>query len=232
VEQHLGPPLPVVTGARGPRRITIGRHHRQPDGQVGRKRGSKAQVSTPNAPDAVGYDAGKKLKGRKIQALVDTLGLPIRLVVRSAGIQDRDGAALIFDTIKRRFPWLECVFADTGYNAQQTYEAACDGSLRLEIVRRNPNAVGFEVIKNAGLWSGPSPGSVETDASPRFSRTSLPPCWPSSPWPPSSSESGDSRDRRLLSQAPSTTLADRRRQLLLGASYNAGIALAAVVRRD
>ena len=95
----------------------------------------------------MGYDAGKKLKGRKILSFVDTLGLPIRLVVHSAGIQDRDGAALLFDKIKQRFPWLECVFADTGYNAQQTFEAAGASSLRLEIVRRNPNAVGFEVIK-------------------------------------------------------------------------------------
>ena len=95
----------------------------------------------------MGYDAGKKLKGRKIHSFVDTLGLPIRLVVHSAGIQDRDGAALLFDKIKQRFPWLECVFADTGYNAQQTFEAAGANSLRLEIVRRNPNAVGFEVIK-------------------------------------------------------------------------------------
>jgi transposase len=95
----------------------------------------------------VGYDAGKKVKGRKIHSLVDTLGLPMRLVIHSAAIQDRDGAALLFDQIKRRFPWLECVFADTGYNAQQTYDAACDNSLRLEIVRRNPHAIGFEVIK-------------------------------------------------------------------------------------
>ena len=95
----------------------------------------------------MGYDAGKKVKGRKIHSFVDTLGLPIRLVVHSAGIQDRDGAELLFDKIKRRFPWLECVFADTGYNAQQTYKAACDHSLRLEIVRRNPHAEGFEVIK-------------------------------------------------------------------------------------
>ena len=93
------------------------------------------------------YDAGKRLKGRKIHSLVDTLGLPIRLVIHSAGIQDRDGAALLFKTIKLRFPWLACVFADTGYNAQQTYEAAGANALRLEIVRRNPNAVGFEVIK-------------------------------------------------------------------------------------
>ena len=95
----------------------------------------------------MGYDAGKKLKGRKIHSFVDTLGLPIRLVVHSAGIQDRDGAALLFDKIKQRFPWLECVFADLGYNAQQTFEAASANSLRLEIVRRNPSAVGFEVIK-------------------------------------------------------------------------------------
>ena len=95
----------------------------------------------------MGYDAGKRLKGRKIHSLVDTLGLPIRLVIHSAGIQDRDGAALLFEKIKPRFPWLDCVFADTGYSAQQTYEAAGANALRLEIVRRNPNAVGFEVIR-------------------------------------------------------------------------------------
>lgn len=88
------------------------------------------------------------MKGRKIHALVDTLGLPIRLVVHSAGVQDRDGAALLFHKVRRRFPWLECVFADAGYDAQQTYEAAAaHHPLRLEIVRRNPNAIGFEVIK-------------------------------------------------------------------------------------
>jgi transposase len=95
----------------------------------------------------VGYDAGKKIKGRKIHALVDTLGLPLRVVIHSAAIQDRDGAALLFSKIRRRFPWLECVFADGGYNAQQTYEAAAaNHPLRLEIVSRRPDAIGFEVI--------------------------------------------------------------------------------------
>ncbi len=47
--------------------------------------------------DAVGYDAGKKVKGRKIHALVDTEGLPMRVVVHSAAIQDRDGAGLVLD---------------------------------------------------------------------------------------------------------------------------------------
>jgi putative transposase len=42
----------------------------------------------------VGNDAGRKVKGRKIHALVDTEGLPMRVVVHSAAIQGRDGAGL------------------------------------------------------------------------------------------------------------------------------------------
>ena len=146
------------------------------------------------------------MKGRKIHSLVDTLGLPIRLVVHSAGIQDRDGAALLFDKVKRRFPWLECIFADTGYNAQQSYEAAGANAFRLEIVRRNPNALGFEVIKKRWVVERTFSCSDETDASQKISRTSPRPCWPSSPSRLSSLESGDSRGRRLLSQALNVVL--------------------------
>ena len=67
----------------------------------------------------MGYDAGKKVKGRKIHALVDTEGLPMRVVVHSAATQDRDGAGLVLDKIRLRFPWLELVWADGGYNAWQ-----------------------------------------------------------------------------------------------------------------
>ena len=108
------------------------------------------------------------MKGRKIHSFVDTLGLPIRLVAHSAGIQDRDGAELLFDKLKQRFPWLECVFADTGCNARQTHNTACDNSLRLEIVRRTHTPTGSRSSKNAGLWGGPSPASPETGDSPRF----------------------------------------------------------------
>ena len=86
-------------------------------------------------------------KGLKIQALVDKLGLPLRVGIHSAGTQDRDGAVLLFTKIRSRFPWPECIFADGGYNAQQTFEAAAASyRLRLEIVRRTPDAVGFGVI--------------------------------------------------------------------------------------
>ena len=67
----------------------------------------------------MGYDAGKRVKGRKIHALVNSEGLPMRVVVHSAAIQDRDGARLVLDKIRRRFPWLELIWADGGYNAWQ-----------------------------------------------------------------------------------------------------------------
>jgi transposase len=60
----------------------------------------------------VGYDAGKQVKGRKIHALVDSEGLPMRVVIHSAAIQDRDGAGLVLDKIRRRFPWLERIWPE------------------------------------------------------------------------------------------------------------------------
>ena len=86
----------------------------------------------------MGYDAGKKVKGRKIHALVDTEGLPMRVIVHSAAIQDRDGAGLVLDKIRRRFPWLELIWADGGYNAWQVDAAVAKVPLlRLEIVKRS-----------------------------------------------------------------------------------------------
>lgn len=95
----------------------------------------------------MGYDAGKKVKGRKLHALVDTLGLPMRVVVHSAGIQDRDGAGLVLDKIRHRFPWLELVWADGGYNARQVDQAVAKvPTLRIEIVKRSDDMTGFVVL--------------------------------------------------------------------------------------
>jgi transposase len=54
------------------------------------------------------------VKGRKIHAPVDSEGLPMRVVVESAAIQDRDGAVLVLDKIRGHFPWLELIWADGG----------------------------------------------------------------------------------------------------------------------
>jgi transposase len=95
----------------------------------------------------VGYDAGKKVKGRKLHALVDVCGLPLRAIVHSAAIQDRDGAALVLDKIRQRFPWLELVWADGGYNAHQVTDAAAKSpGLRVQIVKRTDDVKGFVVL--------------------------------------------------------------------------------------
>ena len=97
--------------------------------------------------NAVGYDAGKKGKGHKIHALVDVEGLPLHVIVHSAGIQDRDGAVLVLDKIRQRFPWLELIWADAGYNAHQVKGAvARSPGLRLEIVKRIDDIKGFVVL--------------------------------------------------------------------------------------
>jgi transposase len=95
----------------------------------------------------VGYDAAKKIKGRKIHALVDVEGLPLRIVVHSAGIQDRDGAALVLNKIRESFPGLKLVWADGGYNAHQVQAvAAANPRLRVEIVKRSDDVKGFVVL--------------------------------------------------------------------------------------
>ena len=87
------------------------------------------------------------MKGRKIHALVDTQGLPLRVIVHSAGVQDRDGAALVLDKIRNSFPWLELVWADNGYNAHQVAAAVARvPSLRIEIVKRSDDMKGFVLL--------------------------------------------------------------------------------------
>ncbi len=87
------------------------------------------------------------MKGRKVHALVDTEGLPLRVIVHSAGVQDRDGAALVIDRIRQRFNWLELIWADAGYNARQVEAAvAKQPALRVEIVKRPDGMKGFIVL--------------------------------------------------------------------------------------
>ena len=72
-------------------------------------------VKTTECGGVRGYNAGKKIKGRKRHIVTDTLGLLIGLVVHGADIQDRDGAPAVLNSIRHSFPWLRHVFADGGY---------------------------------------------------------------------------------------------------------------------
>lgn len=104
-------------------------------------------VKTTESGGIAGYDAGKKIKGRKRHIIVDTLGLMVGLVVHSADIQDRDGAATALKTILRRWPWLRHIFADGGYAGPKLRAALRKvGKFTLQIVKRTDKAKGFEVL--------------------------------------------------------------------------------------
>ena len=103
-------------------------------------------VKTTEAGGPRGFDAGKKINGRKRHLLTDTLGLPLALVVHPANRQDRDGLALVCARMRRRLPWLAHLFADGGYQGAVAAATAARERLTLEIVRRPPAAPGFEVV--------------------------------------------------------------------------------------
>jgi putative transposase len=104
-------------------------------------------VKTTESGGISGYDAGKKVKGRKRHIMTDTLGLMLFVVVHSAGIQDRDGAPDVFKAIRYRFPWLRHVFADGGYAGDKLREALKGhGDWNIEIIKRSDTAKGFEVL--------------------------------------------------------------------------------------
>jgi transposase len=85
---------------------------------------SQSVKTSAEAREMVGYDAGKRVKGRKRHLVTDTLGLMLRIEVHSASVQDRDGAALVLDRITRRFPFLERIFADAGYQGPRVAATA------------------------------------------------------------------------------------------------------------
>jgi putative transposase len=105
-------------------------------------------VKTTEVGGPRGYDAGKKVTGRKRHIVVDTLGLLIACVVHPAGIQDYDGIEYVLDKVKARFPRLKKIYADSIYACKHT--PLCVWYLWrivLEIVRRPWRTGTFVVLK-------------------------------------------------------------------------------------
>jgi transposase len=104
-------------------------------------------VKTTESGGPRGYDAGKKIKGRKRHILTDTEGNLVHAVVHTADIQDRDGAPMVLGGVIKRFPWLRHVFADGGYAGQKLKDALKPlGSWMIAIIKRSDKVKGFEVL--------------------------------------------------------------------------------------
>jgi transposase len=98
--------------------------------------------------DPSGYDAGKKVTGKKRHILVDTLGLLLHAIVHPADVQDRDGGVLLLSSLFGMYPFLAKLFADVGYQGPQFADAVakCLPHLAVEIVKRSDQAKGFVVL--------------------------------------------------------------------------------------
>lgn len=93
-----------------------------------------------------GFDANKKIVGRKRHIAVDTDGRLLIVNLTTADISDSAGAQAILDAIRKRWPWVKHLFADGGYDRTKLMDKAAFLNFVIEIVRRIEGVEGFHVL--------------------------------------------------------------------------------------
>lgn len=121
------------------------RCHRHPDPSAAIL--DSQSVKTSEAGGERGYDAGKKINGRKRHMVVDTLGNLLQVVVHAANIQDYHGAKCVLGRLTGTISSLKKIWADGIYKngglvdwVRETFQ------ITLEIVNREPGQKGFHVL--------------------------------------------------------------------------------------
>ena len=93
-----------------------------------------------------GYDAAKKIVGRKRHIAVDTDGRLLMVNLTTADIADSAGAQMILHAIRHRWPWLKHLFADGAYDRRKLMDKAAFENFVIEIVRRIDHEPGFTIL--------------------------------------------------------------------------------------
>lgn len=121
---------------------------------------AQSNRSSPQGGES-GFDAGKKVKGRKRHLVVDTFGLLLAVSVTAASVQDRHGAHPVVAQAMAKYPSIETVFADAGYAGQCAQTISQTHDIRVQVVRHPTKG-------NAAWWVRPEQQdlfSINADAS-------------------------------------------------------------------
>ena len=104
-------------------------------------------VKTTEVGGVKGFDAGKKVKGRKRHALVDVLGMLLLVIVTSAAVQDRDGGAMLLAMAAVKYPSLKIVWADGAYRGEVLDDTSRATGIIVEVKEKAEAQKGFVPIK-------------------------------------------------------------------------------------
>jgi transposase len=96
----------------------------------------------------VGYDAGKRIKGRKRHLLVDTLGLLLGVTVTPASCPERDGAQMVLDRVADWFTRLRRLWVDGGYTGEAFAHWVKEHwpKIEVEVIKRSGAVQGFTLL--------------------------------------------------------------------------------------
>src|SRR5258706_4442790 len=115
------------------------RYARRRDDKHAKCRQHRQPVSKDQSKGGVrGYDAGKKVNGRKRHLIVDTLGLVLKAFVTEAHYPDGTLACWLFPLLLKRFPRLRVLWGDGTYRGRDIETADKLGQFRLETIERDP----------------------------------------------------------------------------------------------
>ena len=121
---------------------------RESEGRSPQPTGGVIDSQSVKAPSAKarGFDAAKKIVGRKRHIAVDTDGRLLMVNMTTADVSDNAGAQAILDAIRKRWPWLKPLFADGAYDRTKLMDKAEFLDFVIEIVRRLDDQKGFDVL--------------------------------------------------------------------------------------
>ena len=118
-------------------------------------------VKTTESGGPRGFDAAKRVKGRKRHIVTDTQGFLLALLIHEANIQDNHGAVPLLGSLRQDFPKLRHIFADRVYRGAKLRDAVAEfGKWTIEIVTRSERVGTFKpepkrwVIERTFAWFG------------------------------------------------------------------------------